>query len=34
VRDEVRGLAADEDDRAEMRRVREQLAGLAPRLPD
>jgi hypothetical protein len=34
VRDEVRSLAADEDDRAEMRRVREQLAALAPRLTD
>lgn len=30
VRDEVRNLAADEDDRAEMRRIREQLAELAP----
>lgn len=34
VRDEVRSLAADEGDRAEMRRVREQLAALAPRLTD
>ena len=34
VRDEVHSLAADEDDRAEMRRVREQLAALAPRLTD
>jgi hypothetical protein len=34
VRDEVRSLAADEDDRAEMRRVREQLAALAPRITD
>jgi hypothetical protein len=30
VRDEVRRLAADEDDREEMRLVREQLAELAP----
>jgi len=30
VRDEVRQLAADEDDRAEMRLIREQLAELAP----
>ena len=34
VRDEVRSLAADEHDRAEMRRVREQLAELAPRPTD
>ena len=31
VRDEVRRLAADKDDREEMRIVREQLADLAPR---
>ena len=31
IRDEVRRLAADEDDREEMRIVREQLAELAPR---
>jgi hypothetical protein len=30
VRDEVRRLAADEDDREEMRMIREQLAELAP----
>jgi hypothetical protein len=30
IRDEVRRLAADEDDREEMRIVREQLAELAP----
>lgn len=30
VRDEVRRLAADEDDREEMRIIREQLAELAP----
>ncbi|HEX6491272.1 MAG TPA: hypothetical protein VF002_07845 [Gaiellaceae bacterium] len=34
IRDEVRLLAADERDRAEMRIVREQLAGLAPPLSD
>jgi hypothetical protein len=34
VRDEVRSLAADEHDRAEMRLVREQLAELAPPLED
>jgi hypothetical protein len=34
VRDEVRSLAADEHDREEMRRVREQLAELAPPLED
>jgi len=30
IRDEVRRLAADEDDREEMRIIREQLAELAP----
>ena len=34
IRDEVRHLAADEDDREEMRIVREQLAELAPPLSD
>ncbi len=34
VRDEVRSLAADESDRAEMRIIREQLAGLAPPATD
>jgi len=34
VREEVRRLAADEDDREEMRLVREQLAELAPALRD
>jgi hypothetical protein len=34
VRDEVRRLAADERDRAEMRIVREQLAELAPPAAD
>ena len=34
IRDEVRRLAADEGDRAEMRIVREQLAELAPPLSD
>jgi hypothetical protein len=32
--EEVRRLAADEADRAEMREVREQLAALAPRTTD
>jgi hypothetical protein len=32
IRDEVRRVAADENDREEMRIVREQLAGLAPPL--
>ena len=32
IRDEVRGLAADERDREEMRIIREQLAELAPPL--
>jgi hypothetical protein len=30
LRDEVRRVAADEDDREEMRLIREQLAALAP----
>jgi Arc/MetJ-type ribon-helix-helix transcriptional regulator len=34
LRAEVRRLAADEGDREEMRIVREQVAGLAPRPPD
>jgi antitoxin component of RelBE/YafQ-DinJ toxin-antitoxin module len=34
LRDEVRRLAADEDDREEMRLVREQLAELAPQRRD
>ena len=34
VRDEVRALAADEQDREEMRVIREQLAGLAPATRD
>ena len=34
VRDEVRRLAADAGDRDEMRIVREQLAELAPSLPE
>jgi hypothetical protein len=34
IADEVRRLAADSDDRAEMRLVREQMAELAPRLPE
>ena len=34
IRDEVRRLAADEDDREEMRIIREQLAELAPPLTD
>jgi hypothetical protein len=34
VREEVRRLAADRDDREEMRIVREQLAELAPSLTD
>lgn len=34
IRDEVRSLAADESDRAEMRLIREQLAELAPPLTD
>ena len=34
IRDEVRRLAADENDREEMRRIREQLAELAPPAAD
>ncbi len=34
LREEVRRLAADEDDRTEMRLIREQLAELAPRSRD
>ena len=34
IRDEVRRIAADENDRAEMRVIREQLARLAPPPPD
>ena len=34
IREEVRTIAADESDREEMRIIREQLAALAPRLPD
>ncbi|MEX2193936.1 MAG: hypothetical protein WD844_01500 [Thermoleophilaceae bacterium] len=34
VREEVRCVAADEADRAEMRIIREQLAELAPPAPD
>jgi hypothetical protein len=34
IREEVRRLAADENDREEMRIVREQLAELAPATPD
>jgi hypothetical protein len=34
IRDEVRRLAADEGDREEMRIIREQLAELAPPVPD
>ncbi len=34
VRDEVRRLAADEHDRAEMQLIREQLAELAPPATD
>jgi hypothetical protein len=34
LRDEVRRLAEDEEDRTEMRLVREQLAELAPRQSD
>ena len=34
LRDEVRRLAASESDREEMRVIREQLAELAPPLPD
>jgi predicted nucleic acid-binding protein len=34
IRDEVRSLAADEADREEMRRIRKQLAELAPPVAD
>jgi hypothetical protein len=34
IRQEVRGLAADRRDREEMRIIREQLAELAPPLPE
>jgi len=34
LREEVQRVAADESDREEMRIVREQLAELAPRVPD
>ena len=34
IRDEVRRVAADENDRAEMRIIREQMAKLAPPTPD
>ena len=34
IRDEVRSLVADERDREEMRRIREQLAELAPPVTD
>jgi hypothetical protein len=34
IRDEVRSLADDENDREEMRLIREQLAALAPALSD
>jgi hypothetical protein len=34
IRDEVPSLAADERDREEMRRIREQLAELAPPVTD
>lgn len=34
IREEVRRVAADEDDREEMRIVREQMAELAPPFPD
>jgi hypothetical protein len=34
LREEVRRVAADESDREEMRLVREQLAELAPGVPD
>ena len=34
IRDEVAVLAADPDDRAEMRALREQMAELAPDWPD
>jgi hypothetical protein len=34
LREEVRRIASDEDDREEMRVIREQLAALAPPLTD
>lgn len=34
LRDEVRAVAADEGDREEMRLIREQMAELAPAVPD
>ena len=34
IQQEVRDLVADDHDREEMRRVREQMAELAPTLPD
>ena len=34
IREEVRLVAVDEGDRQEMRRIREQMAELAPALPD
>jgi antitoxin component of RelBE/YafQ-DinJ toxin-antitoxin module len=34
IREEVRRIAADENDRAESRVIREQMAELASRLPD
>jgi Arc/MetJ-type ribon-helix-helix transcriptional regulator len=34
IREEVRLVAADEADREEMRLIREQMAELAPALPD
>jgi len=34
IREEVRAVAADESDRAEMRSIREQMTALAPALPD
>ena len=34
LREEVRDVASDESDRAEMRRIREQMTALAPALPD
>ena len=34
IRDEVRRLAADREDREKMRVIREQLAELAPQAPD
>ena len=34
IRDEVRRLAGDENDREEMRVIREQMAELAPPTPD